>query len=1455
MEARDGTCRSLQQDGLEVSEQLKFDVFLSHSAKDKDTVRQIAAMLRRDGVRVWFDEWEIKPGDNIPAKIEEGLESSRVLVLCMSSNAFASDWAALESQSFRFRDPMNKTRRFLPLRLDETPIKGTLAQFMYISWLPEQRENEYPNLLSACLSRGSSGTRNQAETTERSPARIDATNTEKSGWKARIGELCKAVVAAIPYLGDAYSHFTQSRESRDTKQLLYAALSSRPPVAQTVIDKAILVEVNTLRRSRFFPEYDRETQALSLGRRVSDGELSGGTAETRSMALAWCSRILSRTDRTSELEELLDVAQKLCVVPEVQIAEAFVHSHKGDKSSALSLLATLNTPSARSAAFMIVHHHDGPTAAIDWLNSAGLVPDELDSEGKLYLICRRFEVGDWYGAAELARAINDAEFSESPALYRVSAVALLAVSVPNELRGAVINHVPFDVARFPLSWDPESLAARQTSIEQFCAAAALARELGFRASASTADEYVIWLQLKDPASTAAGKRLLRERLREPGSRLRFIPLALQFGEDVDVALVEREIESQTALHGKTTYDAALARFSLAFMQPSPNDVAAYISKHIDGLSGFLDRNAMRFIQIEMLAKGGQSDRATEILNVLVKEGIADAEEDRLRALIGEAGGSDLSELRVRQFRKSGALGDLQTLVDVLHEKQDWENLYPFSLELFARTHDIQDARRVVVSLQNLRRTADLVEFFEGNQSLLGHSADLHFIYCSALYNEGRLPDAQAELAKFEGDRDSPDYRSLCISLNIASGNWCELVTFVADEYQKSDRRSARDLIAVAQLAIQVNSLHAKSLVKAATAKADNDAAVFCAAYFLASSAGWEDESEPVQWLQKAADLSGDAGPIQRVTLDELLNQKPEWDQHEAMVWSSLTSGEIPMFVAARGVNKSLIHLMLFPAFSNLSEVDPRRRAGIPAFSGCRQARPLNTGSTIAVDGTALLTMSFLGILDKVMRAFPRVYIPHSTLHWLFEEKQKAKFHQPSRIKQARMVRDLLATEMLVKFRAHAKPNSELAMEVGDELAAFLAEAKFRQHEAEFQHVVVRPSPVHRLSTLLKEEADLEEYSSLLSCCSAVVDALHRVGRITAGEQTRAHSYLKLHEKPWPHQPEISDGAILYLDDLAVSYLSAVGVIEKLKPAGFTAIISPREVSQLNDFLLFEQNSKKIEDVIENTRSLLTTEIECGRVKLGRQHEHETYEYPTMGIFALSGECNAAILDDRCLNKYEFIGNSPDQLPTFSTLDVIGTLVATGAVSRQEELELRHRLRCAGYFFIPVRPDELSDYLGVAEIREGVVVESAELRAIRENFLRVRMSDWLQLPREAPWLGGIYNVFQSVLRDLWISPNDIATVRAQSDWLLTQLDVHGWAHRLAGDDQSQKLESAKATGVLTLLVPPEAESAEVKKAYWQWLEERVLVPIKDLEPDFYAWLVERERNAVAYLSNLDLEEKG
>jgi small GTP-binding protein len=146
----------------------EFDVFLSYGTKDKARVLPIAERLRTDGLRVWFSEWEIAPGDDVLESIENGLNNSRVLVLCTSRQALASDWQELEATTFRFRDPLNNERRFIPLRLDEAPVRGWLARYLYLSWSSKEREQSYAKLLYACRSQVEPARRISARP-ERSP--------------------------------------------------------------------------------------------------------------------------------------------------------------------------------------------------------------------------------------------------------------------------------------------------------------------------------------------------------------------------------------------------------------------------------------------------------------------------------------------------------------------------------------------------------------------------------------------------------------------------------------------------------------------------------------------------------------------------------------------------------------------------------------------------------------------------------------------------------------------------------------------------------------------------------------------------------------------------------------------------------------------------------------------------------------------------------------------------------------------------------------------------------------------------------------------------------------------------------------------------------------------------------------------------------------------------------------
>jgi hypothetical protein len=44
-------------------EDFNFDLFLGHSAKDRVVMGELDAHLHRDGVCLWLDDEQIKPGD------------------------------------------------------------------------------------------------------------------------------------------------------------------------------------------------------------------------------------------------------------------------------------------------------------------------------------------------------------------------------------------------------------------------------------------------------------------------------------------------------------------------------------------------------------------------------------------------------------------------------------------------------------------------------------------------------------------------------------------------------------------------------------------------------------------------------------------------------------------------------------------------------------------------------------------------------------------------------------------------------------------------------------------------------------------------------------------------------------------------------------------------------------------------------------------------------------------------------------------------------------------------------------------------------------------------------------------------------------------------------------------------------------------------------------------------
>ncbi|MFZ3149900.1 MAG: TIR domain-containing protein [Methanothrix sp.] len=162
-----------------MSKKFEYDVFLSHNKVDKPRVRMLAERMRAEGIRVWFDEWVIQPGDDIYLAVERGLEAARTLVLCLSPAALGSDWVTLERSTALFRDPSNIGRRFIPLMLDDCEIPDTLKRYKYVDYRNET-QTVFNQMLASLRPQEKSAT---AQDTSQTPQITPVRSEQEVQWE------------------------------------------------------------------------------------------------------------------------------------------------------------------------------------------------------------------------------------------------------------------------------------------------------------------------------------------------------------------------------------------------------------------------------------------------------------------------------------------------------------------------------------------------------------------------------------------------------------------------------------------------------------------------------------------------------------------------------------------------------------------------------------------------------------------------------------------------------------------------------------------------------------------------------------------------------------------------------------------------------------------------------------------------------------------------------------------------------------------------------------------------------------------------------------------------------------------------------------------------------------------------------------------------------------------------
>ena len=176
----------------------------------------------------------------------------------------------------------------------------------------------------------------------------------------------------------------------------------------------------------------------------------------------------------------------------------------------------------------------------------------LSPDGKFFYLQCQLEVSDWEVATEILDVLTDDDTSDTPILHYMVAMTHLLNTVPHEFRTVVFKQIPFGTANFPLDSDAAAIKARRTAVSHFTDMANIARQLNCPEMAKISDEYSLWLQLRDPDTSREGRTNLESKFHDFKSGLRFVHLGLQFGVNLNLDAINKEIERQIAINGGIT---------------------------------------------------------------------------------------------------------------------------------------------------------------------------------------------------------------------------------------------------------------------------------------------------------------------------------------------------------------------------------------------------------------------------------------------------------------------------------------------------------------------------------------------------------------------------------------------------------------------------------------------------------------------------------------------------------------------------------------------------------------------------------------------------------------------------------------------------------------------------------------------------------------------------------------
>lgn len=1052
------------------------------------------------------------------------------------------------------------------------------------------------------------------------------------------------------------------------------------------------------------------------------------------------------------------------------------------------------------------------------------------------------------------------------ALAQLSGFAYVSKSIkPEEVREKIYLHdVPIVGAdQFPLADDDASIDLRKKAIASFKKCAELANSLDALEVEKLSKRFCLWLELRDIDTHDVAKQTLKEYFLESNltEAILYLPLAYAFKIDnINYDAIELFINQQTALKGDIDIDLGVARFILVYIQKSPENCLSYIRLHRNQLRKAINPVYIDFIEIEFLARSDLIPDAEHLLHeISIKEDyFLENQMSILKDIIAvcKKEANPIS-IAIERYKNDNSIGNLDYLVSVLENTDLKEEKFLYALELFKKTETITNALKVAEYAKDFKKFTFLYQFLLEKNSLVKKSNALQYDWVYCLFRKGDVKEAQKQLSILPRTNEQEKIACQALEVNIAiySGNWSTIGSIVEQQWNIRESLNPEQLLWSAQLAKAYSLERTKEFLECVTDKNSDNAEIKCAAYFIANTIGWEKNKKVASWFQHAMKHSDEnTSSLRKVSLVELKEILEDNKDLNQKVYQMYNHAEIPTFLAAKSLNKSLVDFYLLNSLHNSEAIDVRNKRIIPVFFHKRNEASIPYG-TLLLDISSSLILSLMGIFETLFETYEKIFIPHSFMRALYEEKEVITFHQPSQILEAEYIESLVADEIINVFVSQRTCKHKLGLEVGNELAELLEEAASYESEGK-QALVAHPYPIYKISTFLEEEADLSEYKQYLITSVSLVKKLKDLSIITEDEYQKYSHYLNLQEGKWEDLIEIDDSAVVFLDELSVSYLIQYDILEKFKETDLKLYIHKNVSEKYKRLRKHSKLTEKIKEKIESIRYLINVALENGKVEFAEMQDFDFEEVPNhkngtyfiKDFLQASKVCDAALIDDVFINRHMHVNVDEKNIPIYTTLDYLHSLYKNEKITKEEWFQHKTSLRKFGFGFIPFSREELNFHLEKSVIKNGEFSPSKELKLIQENLFLIKLSGQVKFPHDVQWWYKMMKEIALSLKAQW--KDDISTdiSRCRSEWLYKLLDIRSWAQSCEiRDDNGGIIHLGDTIRVNSLTLDTENTSLEVWKEYNKWLEEYTLRPLEFYDPVSYKNLIGLLKKSIIAIS--------